>query len=117
MTTVRFAGRSTTHQSPMTRRSNAMSRRLRIALALAGILVSAAVGPAWAESPQRYSIDWHVISSGGGPASAGEVSLNLTVGQSAIGIASSDGGRVDLGYWYGRHTWVRYLPILVKGEP
>lgn len=59
------------------------------------------VGVAQAGSSANYAINWQVFSGGGMPASAGTVTLNGSLGQTAIGPASSSTFGVNSGYWYG----------------
>ena len=90
-------------------------RRALILLTLAALLLLA--GSALAMSSANYRLDWFTpLTSGGGGAvgSAGYVA-NLTVGQTAIGSASSPSYRVCLGYWCGAEgSWRVYLPLITK---
>jgi len=58
------------------------------------------------------------MGGGGAPAAtAGGVTLNATLGQTAIGLSSASGSGLSAGYWYtsiGRGTLV-YLPLVAKG--
>ena len=90
-------------------------RRALILLTLAALLLLA--GSALAMSSANYRLDWFIpLTSGGGGAagSAGHV-VNLTVGQTAIGSASSSSYRACLGYWCGvEGAWRVYLPLITK---
>lgn len=59
-------------------------------------------GVALAQTSSSYSLDWHVISGGGQPAqnSDGTITMRGTVGQTAIGPASSTSYSLGSGYWY-----------------
>jgi hypothetical protein len=88
------------------------------ALGLATLLALALAGAAWAGSSAHYAIDWQVTGGGGAPAAtAGGVTLNATLGQTAIRLSSSSSSGLSAGYWYtnaSRRTPV-YLPLVVKG--
>jgi hypothetical protein len=53
-------------------------------------------------SAQNYSIDRHVIASGGGHAESGSYSTDCTLGQPITGSASSDNYAVNSGFWAGQ---------------
>ncbi len=81
------------------------------------LLVLLAVGVGWAGASDGPAVDWAVLSGGGAPASAGQVTLNGSLGQTAIGPAA--GGEVSLGagFWYGlggAGLYRVYLPILAR---
>ena len=74
-----------------------------------------------AMSSTNYRLDWFtpLTSGGGGAASSTNYTVNLTVGQSAIGGSSSANYAIGLGYWYGIGSSVAqqfkiYLPIVIK---
>jgi hypothetical protein len=71
---------------------------------------------AWAGSPASVAIDWQVIGSGGAPASAGNVSLNGTIVQTAIGPSSGPGDlSLGAGFWVtALRGKVLYLPVIFK---
>jgi len=48
-----------------------------------------------------YEIKWQCVSGGGGPAASANYQANATVGQSAIGFATSSSYEHGIGYWYG----------------
>ncbi len=79
-----------------------MSKTKIVAVCLAVLLLILVTGVAGAGSSASYAINWQVLSGGGAPASGGNVSLNATLGQTAIGPSS--GGNINLGagYWHGR---------------
>ncbi len=89
------------------------------ALGLSVLLICLMVGVAGAGSLASYTIDWHVMSGGGAPASAGIISLNGSLGQTAIGFSVSDSGQVKLsaGYWLEARSSKLYLPIILKNRP
>ena len=82
--------------------------------ALAALLVLLLVGVAVAGSSTNYDISWQVLSGGGEPATndSGNITLNGSLGQTAIGPASSTSYGVDSGYW-GKYYFC-YLPIIVS---
>jgi hypothetical protein len=86
----------------------ALSLLLLVGLALAGIV--------WAGSSDGTAVDWSVLSGGGAPASGGSVTLNGTLGQTAIGSSSGAGATVGAGFWYGLGEGVYeiYLPVVLR---
>ena len=91
------------------------TRTVRAGLALVVVLL---VGVGWAGASAGPAIDWEVLSGGGAPASAGQVTLNGSLGQTAIG--PSTGGELSLGagFWYGLGggPYRVYLPITLKSN-
>ena len=89
-------------------------RRALILLTLAALLLLA--GSALAMSSTNYRLDWFtpLTSGGGGAAGSANYAVNLTVGQTAIGSASSASYRACLGYWCGTEgRWRVYLPLVL----
>ena len=85
-----------------------------IAITLCGLLFASS---ALAMSSANYRLDWFtpLTSGGGGPAGSASYAVNLTVGQTAIGSASSASYRVCLGYWCGAEgQWRVYLPLVLR---
>lgn len=74
------------------------ARMGRTAILLLGVLLWGAVG-AWAAV--QASMDWSVISSGGGRHSGGSIVIEETVGQPAVGQAGAGNVTLEAGYWYG----------------
>jgi len=92
-----------------------MRRRVTVLLALTAILLLA--GSALAMSSTNYRLDWFTPMTGGGgaPASSASYAVNFTVGQTAIGVASSSSYRACLGYWCGAvGQWRVYLPLVLR---
>ena len=92
-----------------------MRRRVTVLLALTAILLLA--GSALAMSSTSYRLDWFTPMTGGGgaPASSASYAVNFTVGQTAIGVASSSSYRACLGYWCGAvGQWRVYLPLVLR---
>jgi hypothetical protein len=86
-----------------------------IFLTLAALLLL--VSSALAMSSANYRLDWFtpLTSGGGGPAGSASYASNLTVGQTAIGSASSPSYQACLGYWCGTEgQWRVYLPLIIK---
>ncbi len=52
-------------------------------------------------SAASYEIPWSSINGGGTPSSSTNYSVNASVGQSAIGFATSTNYQAGIGYWYG----------------
>jgi len=64
------------------------------------------------------AIEWWAFGGGGGPATAGMITLNDTLGQPVIGPSSSDSLSLGAGYWYGAAVEYRlYLPLVLLESP
>jgi hypothetical protein len=62
-----------------------------------------------------YSINWWVIAGGGGDAEAGNYSLDFTIGQPIVGVATDTGYELCSGFWCGAVVEYKiYLPIVLK---
>jgi len=93
-----------------------MKRSRWIILALVIVVILGIVGSAYGVG--LTEIDWFVFGGGGGPAqsSGGGINMNATLGQTAIGNATSSGGvGIGSGYWYAQ-TRMRniYLPVIMR---
>ena len=82
---------------------------------LAMLLLAVAVH---ADAP-GFSIDWYVVSGGGGRSTGGAFTLDGSVLQPA-GIASGGNYQLQSGFWYGTvgvtvppSRWL-YLPVLLR---
>jgi hypothetical protein len=89
----------------------------KLALLLVVVVLLLLAGHALAMSSANYKIDWMVplTGGGGGEANSANYKVNLTVGQTVIGSASSANYGACLGYWCG--TSVQYqlfLPLTLK---
>jgi hypothetical protein len=84
-------------------------------LLLAGLAIA---GIAWAGSSNGTDVNWSVLSGGGAPAesSSGAVTLNGTLGQTAIGSSVATHGSLGAGFWYGlaEKRYTLYLPIVLR---
>lgn len=69
-----------------------------VLLALAVLTVG---GVAWASNSANYAFPWQVLSGGGAPATGGNVALNGSLGQTAVGPSTSASYSLGAGYWYG----------------
>lgn len=93
-------------------------KRIAILLTLAVLLLLA--GRALAMSSAHYRLDWFTpLTGSGGPASSTHYAVHFSVGQSAIGTASSTGYGGCLGYWCGTAGGAAgpfrvYLPFVFK---
>jgi hypothetical protein len=99
-------------------REVSMNRRIRKpVLGLLALLILFVAGASWATGAADYALDWHVMSGGGAPvASSGDVTLNGTLGQTAIGPSLSGDYDLGAGFWYGaleRGAYC-YLPLILK---
>jgi hypothetical protein len=93
-----------------------MTRRLKILLILClavCLLLGAAQAVLAAGSP---GIGWWVLSAGGGPAGAGGITLNATLGQPVVGASSAGTIVLQSGYWATppQGGMKVYLPLLRK---
>jgi hypothetical protein len=81
---------------------------------LASLLLA---GGVLAMSSDNYRLDWFTLAGcGGGPSGSGNYAVNLTVGQTAIGVSSSSNYQVCLGYWCETAgPWRIYLPLVLSG--
>jgi hypothetical protein len=74
-----------------------------------------------AEGQAGSSIPWRVFSGGGAPAGAGNISLNGSLGQTAIGRFSTPADTLGAGYWYARYGGLILrrisLPIVQQRVP
>ena len=88
------------------------------ALALVFLVLATSV---LAMSSTHYRLDWFapLTGGGGGPASSTHYAVNFTVGQSAIGTASSTSYGGCLGFWCGAAAvgYRIYLPLVVRQAP
>jgi len=100
-----------------------MNRRRIIGFGWAVVLMVIVVGMASAQSSASYAIKWWVFSGDGAPAVAGDVSLNGSLGQTAIGPSSGSNVSLGAGYWYGAvrlsgEPGIRllYLPVIFRSS-
>ena len=91
-------------------------QRIRIGLILALIACLIIALSTHAMSSPNYAVDWMVpLSGGGGAASSTDYAINMTVGQTAIGKASSPSYAAQMGYWYGiAREQLVFLPMVQK---
>jgi hypothetical protein len=64
-----------------------------------GLAADTAKAPS-VEPATGEEINWQVISSGGSDATSGNLRLRGTVGQTAVGLASSGSFNLSHGFWY-----------------
>ena len=98
------------------------ARALRIGLLALPLLLLAGLaiaGIAWAGNSASYALDWQVLSGGGAPAESvsGQVSLNSSLGQTAIGHSAEGQVTLGAGYWYGlgMEDFQVFIPMILKG--
>jgi len=93
-------------------------KRTMILLTLAALFLLA--GSALAMFSTNYRLDWFTPLTGGGGGAAGSANyaVNLTIGQTSIGAASSSSYQACLGYWCGTEgPWRVYLPLVLRESP
>ena len=93
-----------------------MTRRTTTVLAVTLLCILLVAGVVWAMSSTNYRLDWFTpLTGGGGAADSTSYRVNLTVGQSAIGTASSTSYGGCLGYWCRTAVEHKiYLPSVLK---
>lgn len=95
-----------------------MNQRQKWATVLAILACLAMAGAVWAGSSDGTAVDWSVLSGGGAPvaSSSGAVTMNGTLGQTAIGPGASPHADLGAGFWYGlgARMYTVYLPIIVR---
>ena len=94
-----------------------MKRRvLSLCIVLAILLIGRT---AFAMSSANYRLDWFTpLTSGGGGAASAGYGANVTIGQTAIGEASSASFGTGLGFWYGMLEWFKvHLPLVLRNYP
>jgi hypothetical protein len=76
---------------------------------LSTLLIAAGV---LAASP---AVDWSALTSGGGSASGGQVSLEAALGQPVIGNSSAGSISLQAGFWYSDGTGSTvFLPLVSR---
>jgi opacity protein-like surface antigen len=92
----------------------------RIAMLLLLTVLLGAASSVLAMSSPNYRLDWFTplnTGAGGGAASA-SYGVEMTIGQTAIGEASSASYGTGLGFWYGLLDWFKvYLPLVLRNYP
>jgi opacity protein-like surface antigen len=92
----------------------------RASLLCAILLLLFFTASALAMSSANYRLDWFtpLNTGGGGGASSANYRAEVTIGQTAIGEASSTSYGTGLGFWYGLLDWGRvYLPLVLRNYP
>ncbi len=94
-----------------------MSKKTLVVL-LCLLCVLLLAGRALAMQSEHYRLDWFTpLTGSGGAASSAHYAVNFTVGQSAIGMASSTNYGGCLGYWCGAAAPYRvYLPLVLRNS-
>jgi hypothetical protein len=82
-------------------KENLMPKTRLITFGLTGLLLLLLAGGAGATTLANFAINWQVLNGGGAPASAGNITLNGSLGQTFIGQASNGNIGLGSGYWYG----------------
>jgi hypothetical protein len=81
------------------------------------LLLVLLVSDARAMSSSNYRLDWFtpLTTGGGGISSSTNYTVNITIGQSVIGSASSAEYKIGIGYWYsGAGPQFIYLPLILR---
>ena len=69
------------------------------ALGLAVLLIVSVAGLALAAPEAEQAVTWQVFGGGGAPVSGGAITLNGTLGQTAVAMSGSADVSVGAGYW------------------
>ena len=87
-----------------------------LATVLFGVMLLA--GTVLAMFSDNFRLDWStpLTGSGGGPAGSAGFSVDITVGQTAIGVASSSSYQACLGYWCVESFYHIYLPLVLRNH-
>ena len=97
-----------------------MAKRPLILVILLAAFLFLLISGALAASSAQYTTSWQVLSAGGAPASSnsGHVSMNSTLGQTAIGVSSDGHTTLWTGFWHSiqRVIWDLFLPIIRRTE-
>jgi len=72
--------------------------------------------PSASASPHATnSIDWWVVSSGGGQATAGNILIQDTIGQPLVGVATAPGNQISSGFWFIEQIENQlHLPLIIR---
>ena len=97
-------------------------KKHRFILLLLLLLLLLTAGGALAAASASYSMPWHVLSAGGAPAasSSGNITINGTLGQTAIGGSSGSHVSVWAGFWHslGEVLQDLFMPLIRRaGQP
>jgi len=90
-----------------------MKKMKILGLSLLVLLLVLVIGVSSATLGVTYDIDWWVFSGGGEPSSAGNLTLDGSLGQSVIGNSSSADYELDAGYWL-RGVYKIFLPLVMR---
>lgn len=86
-------------------------KRIVIPIILTALLLLAGV----ALANGIHLVDWDVIGGGGGHVEAAPYSLDYTIGQAVVGIATGTNGELCSGYWCGTAVGHSiYLPLVLR---
>jgi hypothetical protein len=97
-----------------------MNKRIILLLLAVAVLLLVLTQTVSAMSSDNYTLDWYtpLASGGGGKSSSTNYTIELSIGQSAIGSAASTNYRVGLGYWGALielvRSWYINLPLIMR---
>lgn len=93
-----------------------MKRLCVIVCGLTVLVILSVAGIAWAQTSPGYDNRWHVLGAGSSEGMSSTYhTVHSTLGQCAIGPATSGLSSAGSGYWYGvrpRATYWIYLPVI-----
>jgi len=87
---------------------------------LLALLILFLVNGVLAASSVQYSIDWQSMNTGGAPAESGSghISLNGSLGQTAIGPSSGSQSSLWAGFWHSIQQALMdlFMPIVMRSQ-
>lgn len=94
-----------------------MRRRMLLILAVAVLGSLLVTGIALAMASDHYRLDWFTPLTGTGmSAQSTHYGVDLSIGQTVIGTASSTSREACLGYWCVATTFRLYLPLVIRAH-
>lgn len=90
-------------------------KRIKIILILvACLLLITTTGLAMGST--NYTLNWYtpLTGGGGGPSTSTNYAMNMTVGQSVIGSATSTNYKAKLGYWTALIEYKTHVPVVSR---
>lgn len=97
-----------------------MSKIRLISISLLALLLLLLATGALAANTSQYSVNWQVLSAGGAPAASdsGHITMNGTLGQTAIGSSSGSQATLWAGFWHSLKQAVLdlFMPLILRGN-
>ena len=97
-----------------------MRKTRHIPMILLALLILFLVNGVLAASSVQYSIDWQSMNAGGAPAESGSghISMNGSLGQTAIGPSSGSQTTLWAGFWHSIQQALTdlFMPIVMRSQ-